>query len=83
MPQILGGDVDAAALPVGRDVLDQARDRERGRQIFRVRVELGRAITADVEQQAADRLGGLARVAAELVERGVAAALEVGPEAGQ
>ena len=46
-------------------------------------MELGRAIAADVEQQAADRLGGLARVAAQLVERGVAAALEVGPEPGQ
>ena len=46
-------------------------------------MQLGRAVAADVEQEAADRLGGLARVAAQLVERGVAAALEIGPEPGQ
>jgi len=81
--EVLGGQVDAAALPVGGDVLDQARDRDRGCEVLGVRVELGRAIPADVEQQAADRLGGLARVAAQLVERRVALALEIGPEAGQ
>jgi hypothetical protein len=46
-------------------------------------VELGGAIAADVEQQPSDGLGGLASVGAELVERGVAPALEIGPESGQ
>ncbi len=78
--EILGGQVDAAALPVGRHVLHEARERERGREILGERVELGRAVAADVEQQAGERLGGLPRVAAELVERGVAAALEIRPE---
>ena len=81
--EVLGRQVDAAARPVGGHVLDQARDRDRARQIVGERVELGRAIAADVEQQAADRLGGLAGVRAELVERRVAAALEVGAKAGQ
>ena len=82
--EILGGQVDAAALPVARGRPGSgARSRARVDEILGVGVELGRAVAADVEQQAADRLGGLARVAAQLVERRVAAALEVGPEPGQ
>jgi hypothetical protein len=83
VPQVLGGQVHPAALPVGRHVLDQPGHRHRRRQIVGVGVELGRAVAGDVEQEPADRLGGLAGVAAQLVERGVAAALEIGPETGQ
>jgi hypothetical protein len=82
VPEVLERDVDPAARQIGRHVLDQARERQAGGQVRGERVQLGRAVAADVQQQVADRLGGLAGVRAQVVPGRVAQRLEVGPEAG-
>ena len=81
--QVLGGDVDVVAGGVDGHVLPEVRELQRRRDLVGEAYQLGLAIAEQGQQQAAHRVGRARRVAAQRLEGGVAAHVQVHAERRQ